>query len=118
MQIRLIDIDPPVDTVILPSGREIPVRPADAGVMELALETPGTATLPQLLTIARRLLPDATEEELRSLTIGMLNAVLQAGVKSAMEVYTRVGESLAPEAMAAASRRSPLAPSSPPSASG
>lgn len=126
-KIRLADIDPPEHEVTLPSGRTIPVRPADAGAFELVMEVwdvaqgrrdPTPEDMRTLIRAVRRMLPDATTEEVDQLTAPMLLAVVQLGTGHAAEVYALLGESSAPGAQAPDSRRSSPATASPTSASG
>lgn len=116
MRHRLADIDPTPDTVELPSGREVILRHADAGAIELLIEleaNPGD--LQKQLAIVQRILPDASAEELRQLTMPMIAQVVKLGTARGLEVYQRMGESSAPGAKS--TRRSPPAPRSRSSAS-
>lgn len=124
--IKLAHIDPSVEEVELPSGRVVPVRPADAGAFELAIEVIDVANgrrdatpddLKTLLKAVKRMLPDATAEEVEQLTVPMLSAVVLIATGRAAEVYALLGESSAPGADHS-SRRSDPATSSAPSLSG
>ena len=95
MPISLRQIDPAVETVILPSGREIPVYPADAGAVQLIreLEQAGYGDEPKAILALRRLIPDATPEEIDTLTPPMVRVIVALGTQGVAAVEAMLGES-------------------------
>jgi hypothetical protein len=94
MAIRLRDLDPVVELVLLPSGHEIGVYPADAGAIQLIRELEADPNDEDKARLClRRLLPDATPDEILQLTPPMVKAVLLLATKQVAAVEEMLGES-------------------------
>jgi hypothetical protein len=94
MAINLRDLDPAVESVLLPSGREVPVYPADAGTVQLLRElelNPEDEARADLCL--RRMIPDSTPEERLELTPPMVNVICLLSTKRIAEVEKLLGES-------------------------
>jgi hypothetical protein len=85
MSDNLDAINEPVGTVIL-NGRERAVQPLDVGSLDLFGELIGAEFGRQLLILrelAKRCIPDLTEDELRSLTMLQIRAAVEIASRPA-----------------------------------
>ncbi len=108
MAVRLADLEKPVGDIILPNGREVPVRALDGNAEQVRQSiADGTAKPGDMWKLAALLLPTATEEEVRSLSAGAIGIVTQmacGNLESVLELAKAAGKVEA---------SSPAAPSSP-----
>jgi hypothetical protein len=76
--LRLVDLEKSAGEIELPNGRTVAVRPIDGTGVGLWLSIMDkTAKDADIWRLARRLLPDATEEEIGSLSITMVTIIVQ-----------------------------------------
>lgn len=76
MTIRLLDLEQPLEPVEFPNGRTFQVRPLDAGGYELMQQVEKSQDYTQALTLLRRLVPDATDADLATLSARMVTGII------------------------------------------
>jgi hypothetical protein len=116
--INVADFDLPVGHVVFRSGKRVPIMRADLGVMQLARALVDEPTnLEVQIACLQRVLPDATVEEIETLTGPALSAIVLRSRDGIPEAETLLGESsgVGPENT---TTDSPLATETPTSATG
>jgi hypothetical protein len=88
VSVKLADLEAPIEPVVLPGGREVAVVPINGIVMELyqayrdqeaATKGSGGAVLYQIVA---KLLPSATEEEVKALTPAQCAVVIELATRT------------------------------------
>jgi len=99
-RLRARDFDAPQDEFEFMDGHVTPIYPADVATIEMALELEdrrtaltGREALDALRQIARRVLKDATPEQIDSLSPKAIQSAVGAVIRQASEVADAVGES-------------------------
>jgi hypothetical protein len=76
MAIKLIDLEQPLEPVVFPNGKELAVVPLDAAGYQLWEEVQRTRSDEAALALLRRCVPEATDEDLMTLTPRMVAAIV------------------------------------------
>lgn len=91
MPVRLVDLDKPLESVVLPStGREVRVVPMNGAVAQLKAELERTDDPAVLWQIAAELLPDADPGEIAKLTMPHVLAVIRIASGRADELLAEI----------------------------
>jgi hypothetical protein len=89
--LRLADLDRALEPVELPNGRVVPVKEMDAGAFELYEILKGDeGDTAVALELMERVLPDATPDEIRSLTPAMMQGVLMIAAGKIAQVHEMI----------------------------
>lgn len=92
--IRVADLNQPVGHLEVNATRRIAIRRADLGTFQLAQELAEKPdNLGLQLACLKRILPDATDEELRAFTPEVITAVVNRALANLDEVQRALGES-------------------------
>lgn len=92
MAIRLSDLDKPLEPVVLPSGREVAVVPVNGAVAQMRADYNASSDPALLWQIAAELLPDATPEEIRKLSVAHCAAVIAIAAGNAEALLSEIAE--------------------------
>lgn len=92
--IRLTDFERHIGSLVLSPQRKLPIHRADLGTFLLAQEVAEKPTDVGLqIACLHRIVPDATDEELRSLTPPVVSAIVQRSLTGITEAEQLLGES-------------------------
>jgi hypothetical protein len=109
--IREADFDRAIGDFVTKAGRRLPIRRADLGTFQLAQEVaeqPGNLGLQ--LACLKRIMPDATDEELRGLTVPVMQRIIERSLANLDEVQRLLGESLGASPVSGTTASSPDTP--------